>query len=125
MKNSSKSRNEINDENIKSSQTQSQSQISQIETSDDGNEADRWLDEEINESWSQGFSDPIERDSKGKKRLSTISEGDEEEEEVVGQAAGCGHGGGAKHNENQRSWVEEGFFGDGGEAGFTVWRDRY
>jgi hypothetical protein len=125
MKNSSKSRNEINDENIKSSQTQSQSQISQIETSDDGNEADRWLDEEINESWSQGFSDPIERDSKGKKRLSTISEGDEEEEEVVGQASGFGHGEGAKYNENQRSWVEEGFFGDGGEAGFTVWRDRY
>ena len=112
-----KSKNEVNDENIKSSQTQSQ--ISQIENSDD--EMDNWMNEDIEESWSQILSDPPERDVRGGKALSTIAEDqeEEEEEETGGEQVG---------NDGRRGnvrWVEEGFFGGGGNKGFEIWRDRY
>jgi hypothetical protein len=112
-----KSRNEVNDENIKSSQ--SQSQISQIENSDD--EMDNWMNEDIEESWSQILSDPPERDVRGGKALSTIVEDQEEEDEEdagVEQVRDDGRRGNVR-------WVEEGFFGDGGNKGFEIWRDRY
>jgi hypothetical protein len=112
-----KSRNEVNDENVKSSQ--SQSQISQIENSDD--EMDNWMNEDIEESWSQILNDPPERDMKGGKALSTIPEDQEEEEgeeEDVGQVKDAAERGNVR-------WVEEGFFGDGGKKGFEIWRDRY
>ena len=112
-----KSKNEVNDENIKSSQTQSQ--ISQIENSDD--EMDNWMNEDIEESWSQILSDPPERDVRGGKALSTIAEDQEEEEEEevgVEQVVDDGRRGNVR-------WVEEGFFGDGGNKGFEIWRDRF
>jgi len=34
----------------------------------------------------------------------------------IGNGAGMG---------GQKNWVEDGFFGDGGELGFKIWRDRY
>ena len=122
QKKSNQSKNMVTDEDIKSSQTQSQ--VSQIENPDDEMEMkmemglDEWMDEDIDELWSQGFSERSERDLRTKEQLSTIVEGDEDEEEdgLGGQIEGQG---------NSRTWVEEGFFGDGGEAGFTVWRDRY
>ena len=112
-----KSRNEVNDENIKSSQTQSQ--ISQIENSDD--EMDNWMNEDIEESWSQILSDPPERGMKGGKALSTIpedQEGEDEEPAGMEQVMDDGRRGNVR-------WVEEGFFGDGGNKGFEIWRDRY
>lgn len=115
-----KSKNEVNDENIKSSQTQSQ--ISQIENSDD--ELDNWMNEDIEESWSQILSDPPERGMKGEKALSTIAEeqeGEEEDEEAIAGVEQVGNDG---RRGNVR-WVEEGFFGDGGNKGFEIWRDRY
>jgi hypothetical protein len=112
-----KSRNEVNDGNIKSSQTQSQ--ISQIENPDD--EMDNWMNEDIEESWSQILSDPPERDMKGGKALSTIPEDrEEEDEEPAGMEQVMDDG----RRGNVR-WVEEGFFGDGGDKGFEIWRDRY
>jgi hypothetical protein len=108
---------EVDDENIKSSQTQSQ--ISQIENSDD--EMDNWMNEDIEESWSQILSDPPERDVRGGKALSTIVEDHEEEDE---EDAGVEQIGDDGRRGNVR-WVEEGFFGDGGNKGFEIWRDRY
>jgi len=110
--------------NESQSQSQSQSQISQIEQSDDEeNGSLSWLDEDIDESLSQNYSDISAKGNKNGK-LSTIAEeedeeDDEDEEMEVGQVHGGGGGGG------QKGWVEEGFFGDGGRTGFTVWRDRY
>jgi len=79
------------------------------------------MNEDIEESWSQILSDLPERDVRGGKALSTIAE--DEEEEVEEQAgvepvANDGKRGNAR-------WVEEGFFGDGGNKGFEIWRDRY
>jgi len=115
-----KSRNEVNDENIKSSQTQSQ--ISQIENSDD--EMDNWMNEDIEESWSQILSDPPERDVRGGKALSTIAEDEEDEEDEEEEAVGVEQVVDDERRGNVR-WVEEGFFGDGGNKGFEIWRDRY
>ena len=115
-----KSKNEVHDENIKSSQTQSQ--ISQIENSDD--ELDNWMNEDIEESWSQILSDPPERGMKGEKALSTIAEEQENEEEDEEALAGMEQVGKDGRKGNVR-WVEEGFFGDGGNKGFEIWRDRY
>jgi hypothetical protein len=79
------------------------------------------MNEDIEESWSQILSDPPERDMKGGKALSTIAEEQEEEdEEPVGMEQVMDDG----RRGNVR-WVEEGFFGDGGNKGFEIWRDRY
>ena len=122
QKKSNQSKNMVTDEDIKSSQTQSQ--VSQIENPDDEMgmemqmELDDWMDEDIDDMWSQEFSEISGRDLRTKKQLSTIIEGDEGEEDD-------GSGGQIEGKENSRTWVEEGFFGNGGDAGFTVWRDRY
>jgi hypothetical protein len=82
---------------------------------------DNWMNEDIEESWSQILSEPPERDMKGGKALSTIPEDREEEDE---EEAGVGQVGDDGRRGNVR-WVEEGFFGDGGNKGFEIWRDRY
>jgi len=102
----------VNDENIKSSQTQSV--ISQIENSDD--EMDDWLNEDIEESLSQVLSDPPTRNGNRGEALWTINEDEEEEEDMRQGEVG--------RKEYQKSWVEEGFFGDGGSKGFEIWRDQ-
>ena len=110
--------------NESQSQSQSQSQISQIEQSDDEEDTSMsWLGEDIDESLSQIYSDISGKENKNG-RLSTIAEEEDEEDDEdgemeVGQVHGSGGGGG------QKGWVEDGFFGDGGGTGFTVWRDRY
>ena len=79
-----------------------------------------WLDEDIDESLSQNYSDISAKGNKNG-RLSTIAE-EEDEEDDEDEGMEQVHNGGGN---GQKGWVEEGFFGNGGEPGFTVWRDRY
>lgn len=103
------------------SQSQSQSQISQIEQSDDEEDTSvSWLGEDIDESLSQNYSDISAKGNKNGK-LSTIAEEEDEEDEEDEGMEQVHNGGGS----GQKGWVEDGFFGDGGGTGFTVWRDRY
>jgi hypothetical protein len=108
---------------------ETQSQVSQIEQSDDGyDNDDRGLDQEndpgddIEVSWSYGHSQQSGDGIKGGNgKLSTITEEEEEEEQrTVGIQIGNGD-----EVRGQKNWVEEGVFGDGGELGFKIWRDRY
>lgn len=111
----------IKNESQYQSQSQSQSQISQIEQSDDEEDTSMsWLGEDIDESLSQNYSDISAKGNKNGK-LSTIAEEEDEEHDEDEGMEQVHNGGGS----GQKRWVEEGFFGNGGEPGFTVWRDRY
>jgi hypothetical protein len=106
----------------------SQSQVSQIEQpetqSDDGygdenGDGSGVGDDTIEGSWSYGHSQQSGEMGNRNGKLSTIEEGDEEEEVPV--QAELGHMGGR----GGKQWVEDGFFEYGGELGFQIWRDRY
>jgi hypothetical protein len=100
---------------LKDSQSQSQSQISQIENPDEEDEESWWDDIEESFSLSQGNHSDAGGKARGNGRLSTIDEEDEEAEKEVEDTPMVG----------QKEWVEEGFFQNGEEVGFTVWRDHY
>lgn len=107
----------------------SQSQVSQIEQSesqsdngygDENGDEGEGGDDTIDGSWSYGHSQQSgEVWSMKSGKLSTIEEGDEED--AVPVQAELGHMGGR----GGKQWVEDGFFEDGGELGFQIWRDRY
>lgn len=105
--------------------TQSQSQVSEIETQftqdeqeheyDDAEEED--IEEDGQGSWKPDFSDN-HHSHPHRFGLPTIGEEDEEEQGITTELPDF-------EPLERGAWAEEGFFGDGEPVGFRVWQDGY